>query len=57
MNLDFLDYGLPLEPDYSEDKGDDVTKFRKYCKELGKEPSDLTDEELKRFYKIIESPS
>ena len=57
MNLDFLDCGIPIEPDYSGNSSKIMGEFRKYCKELGKDPSELTEEDFQRFYKIIESIS
>lgn len=57
MNLDFLDCGIPIEPDYSGNSSKIMGEFRKYCKELGKEPSELTEEDFQRFYKKIESLS
>lgn len=49
MNLDFLDYGLPVEPGNAE-AVKIVAEFRKYCKSLNKKPSQLTKKELEEFY-------
>lgn len=50
MNLEFLDNGLPTEHSGNIDASSEVSKFRDYCKSIGKTPGQLTEEELKKFY-------
>ena len=49
MNLDFLDFGLPVESGHEETATECVRKFREYCLSLGKRASELTEDELEKF--------
>lgn len=51
MNYDFLDHGLPVEPANGEDASREIAKFRKYCAQLGKTASELSEDELNEYYK------
>jgi hypothetical protein len=49
MNLNFLDKGLPVESGNFKTASEDMRKFREYCKQLGKNASELTEDELDKF--------
>lgn len=50
MNLDFLDFGLPVVPGNEEAASETMRKYREYCESLGKKRlCDLTEEELEDF--------
>ena len=51
-NLAFLDYGLPVEHTSDVDVSEEIARFRKYCRLLGKKPEQLTKEQLQRCYEI-----
>ncbi len=53
MNLDFLDNGLPLVSGNYEKSVEEITRFRLYCKKIGKKPSELTERELNDYHKLI----
>jgi hypothetical protein len=57
MNLDFLDNGLPIVPGQGGLAGEEIINFRKYCKSLGKTPSQLTMEELEKYYSLNDDNS
>ena len=50
MNLERLDVGLPVEHDEHDVASNELYKFRQYCKALGKEASQLTNNELESYY-------
>ena len=50
MNTDFLDKSLPIVPGQESSASKELEKFRKYCKTLGKTASQLTKQELEKYY-------
>lgn len=55
MTLDFLDNGLSLEHGNEEVAKNEIEKFKQYCKQINKNPQELTDEELKQYYNSLNS--
>ena len=53
MNLDFLDNGLPLESGNYKKSTEEMSRFIGYCKKVGKMPSELTEQELSDYHKLI----
>lgn len=50
VNTNFLDKGLPVISGNELLAKAEIEKFKKYCQSLNKEPSELTKEELVKFY-------
>lgn len=50
MKTDFLDKGLPTVPGQESNASNELEKFRKYCRTLGKTASQLTKQELEKYY-------
>lgn len=50
MSMDFLDNGLPLIQGQENIAREEIEKFKKYCKSLGKTASQLTEKELEEYY-------
>ena len=52
--MSMLDYGVITEHDATGNRQKWFGEFRKYCKEIGKTPSNITEKELDVFSEIME---
>ncbi|MBR2496533.1 MAG: hypothetical protein IKB66_04735 [Clostridia bacterium] len=49
MNLEFLDYGLPVDAENFEIASNEIAKFLNYCNNLNIAPKDLTQDDLVEY--------